>query len=335
MDKRKAGSDPLPRHGGDLALATAVYGTPREGWLDLSTGINPHPYPAGVVDLSLLHRLPPSVALDHLEAAARSAYGAPTSVSLIATPGTEIAIRSMAFVAPPGPVAIVSPTYRSHGEAWGNVGRTVVTVAAPDGVPPGTAIAVVANPNNPDGRVTDPSALAALAGRVDLLVVDEAFADLTPHASLVPRLDGLNAVVLRSFGKFFGLPGLRLGFAMGHSRIVARLAALLGDWPVSGPAIAIGTTALSDNAWQAAMRAQLAAGAARLCAVLAEHGHAIRGATNLFALIEHTDAAMLHQRLARQGIWTRAFEEQPTWLRIGLPATDADFVRLEAAFSAR
>ncbi len=138
---------------------------------------------------------------------------------------------------PPGSVAIVAPTYGSHSDAWQSAGRSVETVAALDRIAPDTTIVIVGNPNNPDGRTFSPSRLANLArtlgARGGLLIVDEAFADVAPEVSLAPELAGLPAIVLRSFGKFYGLAGLRLGFAAGQSAVTARLAGLLGDWPVS------------------------------------------------------------------------------------------------------
>jgi cobalamin biosynthetic protein CobC len=325
-----------PRHGGDLDYATAVYGQPRDGWLDLSTGVNPHPYPVGGGDVAALHRLPSGSDLARLIAAARQAFAVAPPVALAATPGTEVALRLLPLLAPDGPVAIVTPTYVSHAEAWRATGRDVVTVHELGAVPPGVAAVVTGNPNNPDGRRSDRASLVQLGQRLaerGLLVVDEAFADLVPEASLVPHLEGLNAIVLRSFGKFFGLPGLRLGFAVGAPAMVARVASVIGDWPVSATALAIGTRAIADREWQEAMRARLGREAGRLREILTANRLAIRGGTDLFVLAEDS-AGALHERLARQGIWTRAFTDEPTWVRFGLPGNDAEFARLERALSA-
>ncbi len=331
MDERNTA---LPRHGGDLARATATYGNPAGGWLDLSTGVNPHAYPVAGIDLAGLHRLPPADALALLVEAARAAYRIPTSVAVAAMPGSELAIRLLPLAALPGSVAVIGPTYRTHAEAWRNAGRVVTEVAALDAVPPATSVVVVANPNNPDGRTTDPATLAGQADRTGLLVVDEAYADARPELSLAPRLLGMNAVMLRSFGKFYGLPGLRLGFVAGDGPTVARLASLVGDWPVSAPALSIATAALHDLRWQEDMRARLAFEMAAMRRLLARHGLPVQGGTDLFALVDHPDARRLQQGLARRGVWTRIFEAQLTWLRIGLPGDDAALTRLDAALSA-
>jgi cobalamin biosynthetic protein CobC len=194
-------------------------------------------------------------------------------------------------------------------------------------------VAVVVNPNTPDGRIVAPDDLGRLAKRVEWLVVDEAFADVAPEASIVPTLARGNTIVLRSFGKFYGLAGLRLGFVVGRPVPLARMRDHFGDWPVSGPAIAIGTAALGDAHWRDAMRVRLREETQAMHALLAEHGLAIVGGTDLFTLTAHDDAQSVYDGLARQGIWTRAFAANPTWLRFGV--TDAaGRERLDAALSA-
>jgi cobalamin biosynthetic protein CobC len=318
-----AASVSQPRHGGDLAFATARYGAPSGGWLDLSTGINPTPYPVAKISVEQFGRLPDAASLGRLLATARSAYGVPAGTALIAVPGTEIAICLLPFVTPAGAVAVVGPTYGSHEDAWRSAGRTVAVVRDLDEIPMETGIVVVGNPNNPDGRIFSRSWLSALARRLGdrggLLVVDEAFADVAPEVSLLPDLAGLPAIVLRSFGKFYGLAGLRLGFVAGSMPSVEQLGAILGGWPVSAPALAIGLEALSDDGWRAATRAGLKEQSAQLRALLTRHRLAVRGGTDLFVLVEDDDATGLHRRLAGRGIWTRAFSDQPAWLRIGLP----------------
>jgi cobalamin biosynthetic protein CobC len=327
--------NPIPRHGGDLAFARARHGDPADGWLDLSTGINPNPYPAPAIPPAALARLPDRDALRRLIAAARSAYAIPDAARVIATPGSEVAIRLLPLVAPAGIVAVVGPTYASHGEAWVNADRRALAVTA-DAIPEEAAIVVLANPNNPDGRVIEAGRLVTFARRLEardgLIVVDEAFAELAPEVSLARRLAGLPAVVLRSLGKFYGLPGLRLGFVAGAPSIVDRLESLLGDWPVSGPAIAVGTAALTDTAWRQETRRRLARDARRLGALIAHHGLTVVGGTDLFVLVADASTT-LHRRLAEQGIWTRTFADEPTWLRFGLPGSDADFARLDQALT--
>jgi cobalamin biosynthetic protein CobC len=199
-------------------------------------------------------------------------------------------------------------------------------------------LAVVVNPNNPDGRIFKKRELLDLADarrrRGGLLVIDEAFMDVGPvGASLCGEVARGNIMVLRSFGKFFGLGGLRLGFALAAPEIAARLAAALGPWAVSGPAIAIGQTALADAAWCKAMRERLKEEARRLDAVLAEAGIEIVGGTSLFRLVRTSLAEHLFHHLGRSGILVRRFPEHTKWLRFGLPGGEAAWDRLRAALS--
>ncbi|HVY20100.1 MAG TPA: threonine-phosphate decarboxylase [Bauldia sp.] len=312
----------LPRHGGDLAFATRVYGTPPGGWLDLSTGINPNPYPVPPISPEALHRLPDPDALGTLIATARRAYQVPPEVELIAVPGTEAAIRLLPLLAPSGKVAIFGPTYGTYVRVWPDA--EIVSAAAGD-----AAVAVVVNPNNPDGRVVRAEALPTTS----FLVVDETFADTAPELSAIPSMLGTGRIVLRSLGKFYGLAGVRLGFVAAAPPVAQRLRQLLGDWPVSGPAIAIGSAALADDAWRDAMRAQLKAEADALRAVLRSNGLGIAGGTDLFVLVETANANALHRALAERGVWTRAFADHPRWLRFGLPGA-ANMGRLAAALTA-
>ncbi|HMS81080.1 MAG TPA: aminotransferase class I/II-fold pyridoxal phosphate-dependent enzyme, partial [Burkholderiaceae bacterium] len=72
------------------------------------------------------------------------------------------------------------------------------------------------------------------------LVVDESFADFSPMMSIADSVAQTGAIVLRSFGKAYGLAGLRLGFAIVPRDVGVALRAELGPWRVSGPALAIG-----------------------------------------------------------------------------------------------
>jgi cobalamin biosynthesis protein CobC len=328
----------IPRHGGDLDYAERLYGKPQDGWLDLSTGINPAAYPSQPIDPAGLAALPGRDALEALINSARTAYGVPADTRLIAVPGTEIALRLLPHVAMSGSVAILGPTYESHRDAWAASGRQVEEIVSTADIPDKAAIVVLANPNNPDGRIFTRAELNDLATRLSrksgILIIDEAFADLDPDHSLIPDLDKVPALVLRSFGKFFGLAGLRLGFVAGEASLVDRLSQLLGDWPVSSAAITIGRAALGDRDWQQATRIELASKAATLRALLSRHGLSIVGGTDLFVLVQHCDALRIHKRLARAGIWTRSFAYNLEWLRIGLPPDEAAFARLDRALAA-
>ncbi|NRG18626.1 threonine-phosphate decarboxylase [Rhizobiales bacterium] len=322
-------------HGGDLGAAMRRHGGTIEDWLDLSTGINPHAYPLPHdIAHHVWHRLPSEDDLDQLLKAGRRTYGVPANIGLTTAPGTQSLLGWLPRLLPDGDVAVVSPTYSSHAESWRGAGRTVVEAASPYSLPDGCRIAVIVNPNNPDGRLTDVGSLLHLArelgGRGGCLIVDEAFADCVPGASVLPHLANEPVLVLRSFGKFFGLAGLRLGFLAGPRNITEALSASLESWAVSGPAIAIGTRALSDKEWQAKAFSTLAEEIADLNIALHECGLTVFGGTPLFALAAHEKAEALHEALAKRRIWTRKFAYAPTWLRFGLPGSRANLERLTA-----
>jgi cobalamin biosynthetic protein CobC len=203
---------------------------------------------------------------------------------------------------------------------------------------PDADVAVIVNPNNPTGRLLSRAQLQQMAAELGrgggLLVVDEAFIDvMDPAASLVPELPPAT-IVLRSFGKAFGLAGLRLGFAIAETPLARRIGALLGPWAVSGPAIAIAERALSDAAWLLAARERLAGDAARLDALLRGAGCEIIGGTPLFRLAAHPAAQHVRATLGRHGIHVRRFGEHPSWLRFGLPGSEPSWHRLATALSA-
>jgi cobalamin biosynthetic protein CobC len=318
-------------HGGDLAAAIARHGGAAADWIDLSTGINRLPYPLPPPSDRALRALPGAEETAACAEAARRAYGA--SAGCLPLAGAQAAIRLVPALRPPGRVAILGPTYNEHAAAFAAAGWTVSEVRDLAALR-GADAAVVVNPNNPDGRRLPPEALVDLAGAVCLLVVDESFADVDPDLSLCPRLGRPGLVVLRSFGKFFGLAGLRLGFALGAEAEVARLAEAAGPWPVAGPALEAGRIALADAAWAAATRARLAAGAARLDRLGLAAGWRLVGGTDLFRLYDVGDAAAVRAALARARIWSRIFPWSTGLLRLGLPGPEPEWARLADGLSA-
>ncbi len=317
-------------HGGNLDQAMACYGA--GDWIDLSTGINRRPWPVPALSAAAWRNLPTKAAQTALVAQAAVSWGAAAGVAGVALGGAQAAIQLVPRLRPKGRAAVLGPTYNEHAACLSAEGWQVSAVTdLADLV--GADLAIIVNPNNPDGRHFAPDTLLALVGRVGLLVVDESFGDVTPDLSLLPHAGRAGLLVLRSFGKFYGLAGVRLGFAFGTEGDIAALSRMSGPWPVSGPAIEIGTHALADAAWAAAMRAQLAAAAARADALAQRAGWQLVGGSDLFRLYDTGSAKTAQDKLARHQIWSRIFPWSETLLRLGLPGPEPEWQRLDAALT--
>lgn len=320
-------------HGGGLDAAVACFGGTREEWIDLSTGINPCPWPVDVQALpqACWTALPDRAAAQTLETAARTLWQVPDGVGVLAAPGASALIAripgltqaglTQAEVTRTGRVHIAQPTYNEHAAAFALHGWEVLAEADSD-----IRARVIVHPNNPTGGWADPMQLA----NVPLLVVDESFCDIAPERSLLPHLPAQGGIILKSFGKFWGLAGLRLGFAIGDPALLAQLQDAMGPWPVSGPALSIGAAALADREWADATRQRLAADALRMDRMMEQAGATIAGGTDLFRLYTVDNAEDWQARLARAQIWSRIFPWSNTLIRLGMP-TPEHWTRIESA----
>jgi cobalamin biosynthetic protein CobC len=277
------------------------------------------PYPVSTLPPDAWTALPDARASGALTDAARRFWQVPHGAGLLAAPGASALIARIPALMPPGTVDIPGPTYNEHAAAFAQSGWRIGH---------GGTARVLVHPNNPDGRHWTRE--QALAGDPALLVIDESFADTDPSESLCDLATRPGTLVLKSFGKFWGLAGLRLGFAIGDTALLARLAEMLGPWPVSGPALAIGAAALADHGWAAETRTRLQQNATRLDALMTGAGATVLGGTALFRLYEVDDASAWQDRLARGHVWSRIFPYSDRWLRLGLPAPDG-WDRLRAA----
>jgi len=322
-------------HGGRLREAAAHYNIPLADWLDLSTGINPDPWPVPPIPASCWARLPETG--DGLEEAATAYYGNP---NLLPVAGSQAAIQLLPHMLPRAVVACISPIYSEHPQAWQRAGhrlRFLQNALLPRALAAATPYVLLCNPNNPTGD-RHPHAIALdaahqLKKRGGWLIVDEAFMDPTPEESLTPlagTIDAPNLIVLRSLGKFFGLAGARVGFVFANADIRNKINEAMGPWAISGPAREVARLALHDTAWQAAARLRLLAAEQRLQALLAPLGEV--KSTALFATLNSPHATELHQYLAGRGILTRHFDQQPL-LRFGLPGNEAAWQRLTTALA--
>lgn len=320
-------------HGGRIRAAAAHYGIAEPQWLDLSSGIAPWPWPLPEIPERAWARLPESD--DGLQEVACAYYGAP---QVLPVPGSQAAIQALPRLRRPGRVGVVSPCYAEHAHAWRRGGHIVRELSEHeiDFFIDGLDVLVLVNPNNPTGRLFEPDKIlqwhARLALRGGWLVIDEAFMDGVLGASMAEYTQRTGLIVLRSFGKFFGLAGARLGFVLAEKRILNLLDEQLGPWAIAGPTRLIGCHCLADVVGQRRQSLRSQAASQRMVELLARHGQPAQGGCALFQWLITAQAAELHEFFARRGILLRLFTSNSS-LRFGLPAQEADWQRLDQTFS--
>ncbi len=255
-----------PIHGGNLLSVSEQYKINADNWIDLSTGLNPNAFPVSAIPMEIFTKLPYDNP-DFIESA-MDYYG---QENLLALNGTQDAIQALPNILAPHPVLLPEVGYQEHLHGWQLRGNDIslypswdmsaaieVIDAWIEKNPQGHV--VVINPNNPTGLMFPVEVLHKWARNMaqgSYLIVDEAFMDLTPEGSLLCHELNDRVIVLRSFGKFFGLAGLRLGFAFGNQDILNALKDRQGLWAVNGPAKYVATQAFKNEAWQITARAQI------------------------------------------------------------------------------
>ncbi|BFM15822.1 threonine-phosphate decarboxylase CobD [Maricurvus nonylphenolicus] len=253
-------------HGGNLQQASQIYGIDIHDWIDLSTGINPRSYPLAPIATEYFHQLPyPSSGLIDV---ASKYYG---SNQLLPIAGTQAAIQVLPQCLPELPILLPKVGYQEHRKHWlrgaapcrdypaNHAEETAVYIDQQLQENAATHLLLI-NPNNPTGLYLDKQNMLKWAGQLKEgghLIVDEAFIDVTPEQSLLTEPLPDNVLVLRSCGKFFGLAGIRLGFAFASPVLRERLSDALGLWPISGPTQAAGIQGLGDDLWQQQARLKI------------------------------------------------------------------------------
>ncbi|MEM9210733.1 MAG: aminotransferase class I/II-fold pyridoxal phosphate-dependent enzyme [Pseudomonadota bacterium] len=306
-------------HGGGIDAAIEVYGGDRQSWVDLSTGINPVPYPFSIPEQMSWTDLPDLDAVTRTEMAVRAHWNIPDRAQLCLVPGLSIAIAQLPHIIEGQRVSVVEPTYNEYRASFEAAGWRVSSS--------NSDVHIVVSPNNPTGTWAE----ASLVTRSGILILDESFADTVPDRSLSEHAENPGVLILKGIGKFWGLAGLRFGAVFGDAELVSRLKLRLGPWAVSGPALEIARQALSDISWATTTRQSLSRKAGRLDDLMAPLKMGPARGTSLFRLYSVADAVALQHALASDHIWTRTFPNNEHLIRLGIPRDDASFARVSDA----
>ncbi len=307
-------------HGGGLDAAINQYGGVRNIWVDLSTGINPNPYPIPDIPPHYWHVLPDEKSQEALLQAARKFWNVPDGASIVPASGVSALIAMLPTLTTKSQVSILNPTYNEFAGAFTGQGWLLQNQAP---------VQVRVHPNNPDGRIFSRAEIARQHDQ--LTIIDESFCDICPEKSMVDLAEKSNYIILKGTGKFWGLAGLRLGFAITTPELAQKINQQLGPWNISGPAQFIGQKALSDQVWVGDTRQNLAVMTKQLRDVLSQNGLTPIGGTDLFQLAQTPSAKDLHIHLCKNHILTRIFPYSSKWIRLGLPANNIELLQLNDA----
>lgn len=177
-------------------------------------------------------------------------------------------------------------------------------------VGPRTKLAFVAAPNNPTGNPLSPQALEQLLGCGIVVVVDEAYAEFHGRTYVGQVRERENLVVLRTFSKWAGLAGLRVGYGVLPRGLARHLWKLKPPFNVNLAALVAARASLEDLAWLRANVERLVAERERLAAALARvpylRPYPSQGNFILCRVVGR-DAPALRQALAARGILVRHY----------------------------
>ncbi|OKY25699.1 threonine-phosphate decarboxylase CobD [Thalassotalea sp. PP2-459] len=329
-------------HGGQLRQVANDYNIPIHDWLDLSTGIAPFSYPIPNI---------PGIAWQQLPQFSPALHDAALQYYQCANILVSSGSQSLISVLPtlwmkknPLSTSVFLPIkgYKEHAQAWKNMGFELQWYD--DELPalaqlPQHCVLVVINPNNPTGKLFSRETLKqyqqSISNRQGLFVIDEAFMDVvTPSQSMSKHINDSNTVVLKSFGKFFGLAGIRIGFIIANPLWLTSFAEHLGPWQANGPAQRIAEHALQDFVWQKHQKEMLSQQRQALTKLLFSHFGDVINGTDLFltvSLEKQNQAVNIYEGLCKQGVYVRLTDEQQS-LRFGIPKPE-DMERLSQSLS--
>jgi len=328
-------------HGGQLQQVAEQFNTPIRDWLDLSTGIAPLSYSIPYIPLNVWQQLPQKN--DALDETAKDYY---QCNSLLVTNGSQAIIKALPALwrkKNNNSIHVYLPKYgyTEHAYAWKNshyqLHYYVDELPLLNTIQPNSVLVII-NPNNPTGKLFNREVIGQYQQTIELLngllVIDEAFIDVAPeNHSMCSYVNNSHTLVFRSFGKFFGLAGIRIGFLIADNDWCAVFHEYLGPWQVNGPAQFIAQQALRDTSWQQLQKQQLKILRHKQEKILWQvFGHeiinAISGCDLFLTLSFHNDnyAEKLYTLLCEKAVYVRLTDEKDK-LRFGI-AKESDLKRL-------
>jgi threonine-phosphate decarboxylase len=265
-------TEKTPPHGGDVYHLARTLGLELKELLDFSANINPLGFPPGIEDavkqaLGEIVHYPDRRCLGLKEDLA-AYHGLDPEQILVGNGSTELiylAVRALK----PKKALIVAPAFSEYGRAL-KAARVQpafkITTEAQNFTldapldPEDAGLVFLAHPSSPSGVLLEPDLLLETAARLDdagvFLLLDEAFVDFVEEASLKTHLDRFpGLLILRSFTKFFAIPGMRLGYLLADPEFIQRLAAVQEPWSVNTLAQAMGRACLRDMDYMTRSRA--------------------------------------------------------------------------------
>lgn len=222
----------------------------------------------------------------------------------------------------PRHVALIEPSFTEPGRVLAQSGARITRVVLPPPwrlekvlVPEDADLVVLGNPTNPTSVLHPREQIRRLIRPGRLVVVDEAFADLTRDGagrrepeSLADALPG-GVIVIRSVTKTFGLAGLRVGYLLAAPEVIARLSAGRRHWPLGTlPLVALAEClGPGGQAYAAALAERVAADRSHLLALLDDAGLEVAARPDApYVLIRVADGFATKATLAARGFSVRS-----------------------------
>jgi threonine-phosphate decarboxylase len=298
-------------HGGDVWQAAVELDVAASELLDFSANINPRGLPP---------RARERLARDAADPQLLSFYPDPCARRLRAALSEQLAVTADSIVVGPGAEALLAPILRSRQtqsalvpvpafSEYRRVCEQLQIAFAPfpleradmfrapvdllcrriEVESPG--VVLLNNPHNPSGAMLDANEVRRVAEAArrsgTTLLLDEAFIDYVPHASLIrDASENPGSIVLRSLTKFYGCPALRVGYAVARPETARRIRSLLPTWPVTQLAMDALAEAVADREYAEASIRENAVERELLAEELRTHGLFVFPSAANFLLLE-------------------------------------------------